>query len=57
MVGFFMQAGDTSETTLAAEGRVGPPPAMRVVFGMLPMGIFDLDKTFSQLLYIDLSAE
>ena len=48
MVGFFMQAGDTSETTLAAEGRVGPPPAMRVVFGMLPMGIFDLDQTFSQ---------
>ena len=48
MVGFFMQAGDTSETTLAAEGRVGPPPAMLVVFDMLPMGIFDVDQRFSQ---------
>lgn len=48
MVGFFMQAGDTSETTLAAEGRVGPPPTMRVVFGMLPMGILDVDQKFSQ---------
>lgn len=42
MVGFFMQAGDPSKTTLAAEGTSGPPRTMRVVLGMLPMGILDV---------------
>ncbi len=51
MVGFFMQAGDTCETTLAAEGRGEPPRAMRVILGtigMLPMCILDVDQAFSQ---------
>ena len=51
MVGFSMQAGDTSETTLAAEGKGELRHAVRVVLntiGMLPMCILDVDQAFSQ---------
>ena len=37
-----MKAVDTSKTTLAAEGTAGPPRTMRVILGILSIGILDM---------------